>query len=268
MVERRTGPISQFTSNQVELDLDARVVRKIYVERSSFETELLVLEYLAQVGMNVPKVLSVGSKDLRPYLEMELIDGVPASLLDRDALSAALPVIGEVVRELHVKPPQASPLLRLRSRKLEDLLSRLKRLEKVVPVREIEHLFVRNRSLIEPEGPERCLVHRDIRLDNLIVDQSRKRVFVLDFERCVLGAPLSDLARFLTVELNDDVQLRKRFLQGYGISLARLESTKFIYDLIFAVEMLDFLTRDTAPIRSSQDLFNLLLSICRRAVES
>lgn len=99
------------------------------------------------------------------------------------------------------------------------------------------------------------LVHRDLKLDNLLKDE-KSLIWIVDWENAILGDPLYDLALF-------EVRYGKQVLwvslaKGYGIDI---KTQKYlIYKIIALIGLTDFFRKHNLPHETERQQFLKLIS--------
>jgi hygromycin-B 4-O-kinase len=194
----------------------------------TFQKESWAIEKAREHGVPAAPILHVGEEDGQPYMVMELVDGTLAT-----EFAESLEIIEELghwaaeihkietagfghvfdwADDKHPRSPDWTTYLRKELR-LEDRLNVLQRNEMLTRP-QIEELRSTLDSIADLKLPTR-LNHGDLRLKNLLVNDTGKILAIIDWEFCTSNfTPLWDLS----ITLHDlSIDQKGAFLKGYGL---------------------------------------------------
>jgi aminoglycoside phosphotransferase len=243
---------TRYNANVLTVSPDGRSLRKLFearhTERATRERNAYL--FLATEGYrHAPGLLRAAVSDGKHCLEIERIAGVSLSewrRRDPAAFGEKLRQLGAAVRAYHRLTPR-SPLAatsdaEIRAGWQESLEAALAYVDAVAPgaiardlvARRLADDLDRQASSFRPS-----LVHRDLRCDNVVVDEANG-TWIVDWEMSTVGHPELDLARLLWFDLEDEPGLVEAFLDGYGGGVP--DDRRLLFRVLFATEMLQYLS--------------------------
>lgn len=257
---------SDFTENYVEIDEVNNRCKKFYQFTDGFLAENNALEVLTKLGFgDGPHYSGCGDFGGKKFVEMEYLQGTGLSkpVAASEGSLADCCEFGVLVRKLHTMTiGKSEHFNKVPTRSLPVLLEQLEKLE-WIDARDKHYAssqLKENSNTVFPEISGLGLLHRDLRFDNLVrTHDGTLKLF--DLEVCAIGAPLGDLSRVVLQETSADSTLSHAFLEGYGITIKDYEQTNYLFDYVYAIEMLTFLASQIIEKPRENNLIKVLLKV-------
>lgn len=207
-------------------------MREVGESEEPYQRAARAIELARAVGLPVPRTLFTGSFNGYPYLINTYKEGIPANIYDGDKADVWYQ-LGEYARELHeVTMSNVSPDFDIISAQpvphatlngyIEGELSKSLRPHyrdqwQILTGGEYEKMAATLKRLQDVRFDSR-LVHRDLVLRNVKVDQTGRVTAILDWDNASFHmVPQYELALAFEYKPNEDEGL-EAFLKGYGIS--------------------------------------------------
>lgn len=106
--------------------------------------------------------------------------------------------------------------------------------------------------------PFPCLIHRDIKLSNIIYSDDRN-VWIIDWENAILGDPLFEISVFGA--RNGHGSLWRELLRGYGLEIHKLNHFAYdLYETLALVGLIAFLSKHRLNFKDKIKRLNLLIN--------
>ncbi|MCL6525133.1 MAG: aminoglycoside phosphotransferase family protein [Thermoflavifilum sp.] len=203
-------------------------IRKKYAGASGFRREIEAIRRLKE-GLS-PKLISFSPEALQVYMTFNPLIQPPK---DIDA------TVARVMKELHCSTLGINQCV-VDPGTQEFYPHWMDYVKEKVPIwvqnlRTVDDLsFLIDKLTTHVEWDKRiCLIHRDIRTDNL--GQQGERYILLDFELAMWGHPYWDVARYVLQSAQDP----EKFLRTYGVTHKQLDP----YVQLVALGFADYLIR-------------------------
>jgi len=232
--------ISRFLT-RTWIDKEKRIVIKSFDNIIKLNRYKKILEYLYDKGFPVNKVLEVDKKNL--ILKLEYIDGIPASewiknsKKDEEEIKKILDSLANQIFRLHntVKAKLLVPFSVYYKKRFEKTLESLKNKDKVA-----YRFFKQILDEINWNSYYVSLVHGDLSLSNILINDNLEVVGILDWECAEYSDPLYDIAIFEGLNTYLSNSLREYFVKKYlnlaGEDYRTYHQYKIIYQSIRILE--------------------------------
>jgi len=202
------------------VDKEKKMVIKSFDKLGKLYRYKKILDYLYNAGFPVNKVLEVDENNL--ILKLEYIEGLPASEWiknhekSEDEIKKILDNLADQIFRLHsiTKAKLMVPFAVYYRKKFEKTLESLKNKDKVV-----YRFFRQIINEINWDSYYVPLIHGDLSLSNILINENLEIVGILDWECSEYYDPLYDIAIFEGLNISLQKNLRDYFVRRY-LSLA------------------------------------------------
>lgn len=206
----------------------------------SFLKEQWSVGRVREAGVPVPEILEVGQGVIpNPYMIQRLLRGKEAT--DHPDRLAVVHEVGQYARLINSIPTEgfgntfdwSSNRLSFNNSFGDYLDAEFNRAGRLAILKKHKMLSTARLDKIETvlnklaaSKPASMLAHGDLRLKNVLVDDSGKIIAIIDWDNCCSAiAPAWDLA----IALHDlSIDGKQAFIEGYGLALSDLDKTKQI----------------------------------------
>lgn len=98
------------------------------------------------------------------------------------------------------------------------------------------------------------LLHNDLLSDNIIYNHVKDQVYLIDFERAIVGHYEYDFAKLFWRTFHFDTSTIKHFLHGYGIDRIdeTFEKNQIFYLVFHILEMISYLNSQKETIENKK----------------
>jgi len=204
-----------------------KFIAKGYVRHpESLVTEWYFLKHLQKAGANAPR-LSYPEHQPQDLLLMEYVSGpnAPEALNEGQDPNVLFRKIGETSGKIHtidipfIGTPRSHKDETWRDHQMERLNSRLVQMKELLGEADsaaLDEMIADTEYILNEESEkEMKIVHRDLYLDNFIVDSGTGEVILIDYGIAMGGRPLYDLAKFYIWTLSKYPEQIGNFFEGY-----------------------------------------------------
>ena len=235
-------------------------IRKIYLCSKNRWVESLALDLVSGLHPFVPAVHGSGDQPA-PWLDLQFLHGEVPDISDCDVAADVGTQLGVLVRRMHVET--RGRCARIPQRNICDLLNTLPLLARWVKTTIISEFLKSEKRRIAPSPTERCLLHRDLRVANVLYSFHEGTVYLLDFENACAGPFEGDLARLLFFE-HTEAPFFDSFISSYGIQRNELLEIRRVHVPVFAIEMFAWLARRQEKEDIKGELTDRLVAILEK----
>lgn len=232
-----------------------RVVHKRYAREAAFQREKYILQRMADIEIIAPEIIEEGIELGHPTLTLSWVEGCGFTQLSRSSIERAAFQAGLAIAKFNrlAMPVDAATPMSIRASDIEETIKRIE--PHIDGFRDAAEVV----SFVNE--PRKFLNHRDIRFANLLWIEERGEVAVLDYETSCWGPKGADLGRMVLDDFADE-GLAANVIQGYQEGAGELPDIRAAC-LLYAVEMVDYLTRIGSKDASSDALQMRLVNYIR-----